>query len=99
MKTQFALVVGFIASLGSVFAQTKLTFYEHIQPIIAKNCTGCHRPGGIGPFSLQTYPEVAKRSEFVAKVTQIRYMPPLSLPTALFSIMPTNADLLMKKLR
>ena len=76
MKTQFALVVGFIASLGSVFAQTKLTFYEHIQPIIAKNCTGCHRPGGIGPFSLQTYQEVAKRSEFVAKVAQIRYMPP-----------------------
>ncbi|MEI7581910.1 hypothetical protein [Runella sp.] len=60
----------------TVLAQKKLTFYEHIQPIIAKNCAICHRPGGIGPFSLLTYEDVAKRSKFVAKVTQIKYMPP-----------------------
>jgi hypothetical protein len=61
---------------ASVIAQTKPTFNEHIQPIIAKNCAVCHRPGGIGPFSLLTYEDVAKRSKFVAKVTQIKYMPP-----------------------
>ncbi len=59
-----------------VWGQTKVTYYEHIQPIIAKNCSVCHRSGGIGPFNLVTYEEVAKRSKFVAKVTQIRYMPP-----------------------
>lgn len=59
-----------------VFGQDKITFNTHIQPIIAKNCAVCHRPGGIGPFSLITYEEVAKRSKFVAKVTQIKYMPP-----------------------
>jgi hypothetical protein len=59
-----------------VFGQEKITFNTHIQPIIAKNCAVCHRPGGIGPFNLLTYEEVAKRSKFVAKVTQIRYMPP-----------------------
>ncbi|MFN8344763.1 MAG: hypothetical protein U0X91_07155 [Spirosomataceae bacterium] len=61
---------------ASVLAQTKLTYYEHIQPIIAKNCVVCHRPGGIGPFSLLTYEDVAKRSKFVAKVTEIKFMPP-----------------------
>lgn len=63
-----------IAFLG--FTQQKITYTEHIQPIIAKNCVMCHRPGGIGPFSLLSYEDVAKRSEFVAKVTQIKYMPP-----------------------
>lgn len=61
---------------SSVFAQKRLTYYEDIQPIIAKNCAVCHRSGGIGPFNLITYEDVAKRAEFVAKVTQIRYMPP-----------------------
>ncbi len=70
-KTLFLLFIN-----ASVLAQKKLTYYEHIQPIIAKNCVVCHRPGGVGPFSLLTYEEVAKRAEFVAKVTQIRYMPP-----------------------
>lgn len=59
-----------------VWGQAKITYSEHIQPIIAKNCVGCHRTGGIGPFNLEKYEDVAKRSEFVAKVTQIRYMPP-----------------------
>lgn len=73
---RLGLTLSLLFFITNSWAQTKLTFYEHIEPIIAKNCTGCHRPGGIGPFSLQTYQEVAKRSEFVAKVTQIRYMPP-----------------------
>ncbi|MEZ4903119.1 MAG: cytochrome c [Spirosomataceae bacterium] len=56
--------------------QEPVTYATHIQPIIAKNCVVCHRPGGIGPFSLITYQDVAKRSKFIAKVTQIRFMPP-----------------------
>lgn len=59
-----------------VWGQVKVTYYEQVQPIIAKNCAVCHRPGGIGPFNLVTYEDVAKRADFVAKVTQIRYMPP-----------------------
>ena len=75
---RLGLTLSLLFFITNSWAQTKLTFYEHIEPLIAKNCTGCHRPGGIGPFSLQTYQEVAKRSEFVAKVTQIRYMPPFN---------------------
>ena len=57
-------------------AQTP-TFTATIQPIVIRNCaTPCHHPGGVGPFSLLTYQDVAKRGKFVAKVTQSRYMPP-----------------------
>lgn len=53
------------------------TFTATIQPIIIRNCaTPCHHTGGVGPFSLLTYQDVAKRGKFIAKVTQNRYMPP-----------------------
>lgn len=53
------------------------TFTSDIQPIIFQNCASpCHHPGGVGPFSLLTYEDVAKRGKFIAKVTQSRYMPP-----------------------
>ncbi|MBY0433538.1 MAG: cytochrome c, partial [Cyclobacteriaceae bacterium] len=53
-----------------------VTFFKDIQPILIKNCSECHRPGGIGPFSLQTYEEVSSKGKFVAHVTQTKYMPP-----------------------
>ena len=58
-----------------LFAQ-KITFTEHIAPIIHQNCTPCHRAGEVGPFSLITYEDVAKRGKFIQKVTESRYMPP-----------------------
>jgi len=57
-------------------AQTKPSYYLDIEPIIRKNCVSCHRPGGIAPFSLQTYEEVAAKGNFIGHVTQTRYMPP-----------------------
>ena len=58
-----------------LFAQ-KITFTEHIAPIIHKNCTPCHRAGEVGPFNLITYEDVSKRGKFIQKVTETRYMPP-----------------------
>jgi hypothetical protein len=31
------------------------SFAEDVAPILYKNCTTCHRPGGLGPFSLFEY--------------------------------------------
>lgn len=61
-----------------IFAQKtiEVNFYEHIAPIIHKNCTSCHQPNKSGPFNLITYEEVAKRAKFISKVTETRYMPP-----------------------
>ena len=53
-----------------------ITYFKDIEPIVSKNCGTCHRPGGIGPFSLQTYDEVSKKGKFVAHVTKTKYMPP-----------------------
>ena len=61
----------------SKIAGQSITYAGHVQPIIFRNCAiPCHHPGGVGPFSLLTYLDVAKRGKFVAKVTQVRYMPP-----------------------
>lgn len=54
----------------------KLTYYEHIAPIIKNKCTPCHRPGEAAPFALLTYEDVSKRGSFIKKVTQSGFMPP-----------------------
>jgi len=62
-------------SAPSPAAET-ITFNRHIAPIVLRNCAPCHRPGEAGPFSLLTYADVRRRAEQVARVTQIRFMPP-----------------------
>ena len=54
----------------------KVTFTEHIAPIIFNNCSSCHRDGEVAPFELQNYRDVKKRGRMIAKVTRSRYMPP-----------------------
>ncbi|WP_345264726.1 monooxygenase [Nibrella viscosa] len=69
--------IGLWVFAASAFAQQPVTYQQHVRPIILKNCaTPCHHPDGVGPFSLLSYQDVAKRAKFIAKVTQIRYMPP-----------------------
>lgn len=53
-----------------------VTFTRHIAPILYANCTECHRPGQVAPFSLLTYEDASKRAEFLAEVTSQRRMPP-----------------------
>ena len=75
---QFSIfaTVFFTFHLPFANAQSPITYDTHIQPIITQNCVPCHKVGGIGPFSLESYEDVAKRAEFIAKVTENRYMPP-----------------------
>ena len=54
----------------------QVNFSEDIAPIIYDNCTSCHRPGEIAPFSLTNYDEVASWSGMIQYVTEIQYMPP-----------------------
>ncbi|MBW8684044.1 cytochrome c [Chitinophaga sp. B61] len=54
----------------------QVTWSQHIAPVIHRNCTPCHRPGDAAPFSLITYEDVAKRANFIKRVTESRYMPP-----------------------
>src|SRR5258705_11651946 len=54
----------------------KLTFTEHIAPIVFNNCASCHRPGEAGPFALLSYQDVKKRGALIAAVTKSRFIPP-----------------------
>ncbi len=54
----------------------KVTYSEHIAPILYKNCTGCHRIGEAGGFNLLTYQDASSRGKLLKYVTQSRFMPP-----------------------
>jgi mono/diheme cytochrome c family protein len=56
--------------------QARVTFSEHVAPIVFNRCASCHRPGEAAPFSLLNYEDVRKRGKLIAGVTQSRYMPP-----------------------
>ena len=69
------LALSSLLSLPSAVAE-EITFNKHIAPVMWKNCSGCHRPGEVGPFSLIRYQDAAKRSNFLAEITADRSMPP-----------------------
>jgi hypothetical protein len=50
--------------------------FSDIAPLVYKNCSPCHRPGGPSPFPLISYSDVAKRAKMIALVTETRAMPP-----------------------
>jgi hypothetical protein len=57
-------------SLGNV------EYARQIEPIIQKNCAGCHRPNTAAPFSLLSYDDVAANAAMIAEVVDERRMPP-----------------------
>ncbi|HEY1901348.1 MAG TPA: tetratricopeptide repeat protein [Terracidiphilus sp.] len=52
------------------------TWSHAIAPLLYKNCTTCHHPGGAGPFSLLTYADARRWAPQILIVTQSRFMPP-----------------------
>ncbi len=52
------------------------TYTKDIAPILFKNCTGCHRPGEIGPMSLLTYEDVRPRAKDIRDKIDEGAMPP-----------------------
>ena len=75
-----ALLVGTRSSVRAAEAlntpQSNPTWARDVAPILYKNCTTCHHPGGAGPFSLLTYADAKRWGPQVVKVTQSRFMPP-----------------------
>ena len=52
------------------------TFEKDIAAIIYNNCTKCHNPNGVAPFSLSNYENIKKRAKAIAYVTKNKIMPP-----------------------
>jgi mono/diheme cytochrome c family protein len=81
------LLLSALVSVTNTFAQSRAasntakeaappTWSHQIAPILYRNCTTCHHPGGAGPFSLVTYEDARRWSAQILTVTQSRYMPP-----------------------
>jgi len=69
--------VGCLVESGKVAPSSgAITFSRHIAPILYANCTECHRPGEVAPFSLITYEDAAKRANWIAEVVADDLMPP-----------------------
>lgn len=57
----------------SILAQT---YTEEVANIINENCVVCHRQGGIGPMSFETYEQVRPWAPLIAMKVASREMPP-----------------------
>jgi hypothetical protein len=57
-------------------AQGRVTFSEHVAPIVFANCTPCHRPGESAPFPLTSYRDARPWARAIAAATVSRVMPP-----------------------
>jgi hypothetical protein len=53
-----------------------ITYSSPIKQILQSHCVECHRPGQVGPFSLVSYRDAAKRADFLHEVTASGQMPP-----------------------
>lgn len=57
-------------------AKASVTYTRDVAGLLQKHCQECHRPGQIGPFSLLTYKDAAKRADDIAAIVDSRKMPP-----------------------
>ncbi|MDH3583948.1 MAG: redoxin family protein, partial [Phycisphaerae bacterium] len=57
-------------------AATKVTYHNRISRIVQSHCLECHREGGIGPFSLETYDDLDARRGMIRRVVERGIMPP-----------------------
>lgn len=73
------MVKYFLLLSGCLFCfrvYTQTTWSADIAPILYKNCTSCHRPEGIAPFSLLTYSEAKIKAGEIEEAALTEEMPP-----------------------
>ena len=51
-------------------------FAKDVAPVLYRNCAGCHRPGGIGPFSVLNADSVKAYATEIRDAVGTGYMPP-----------------------
>jgi len=68
-------LAGLIGTASSVHAQSP-TFSKDVAPILYQNCTGCHRPGEIGPMPLISYSDARPWAKSIATHVADGTMPP-----------------------
>ncbi|MFL5341733.1 MAG: redoxin domain-containing protein, partial [Gemmataceae bacterium] len=57
-------------------ADSGVTYSRDVAPILNRRCVACHRPGGIGPFSLRTAEDSERWAGAIREAVTDRRMPP-----------------------
>src|SRR5262245_31651254 len=72
------LVLAGVAATVETGAQSPAppTYSRDVAPILYRNCTACHRPGGIGPVSLLASKDVRPWAKSIAARVEAGTMPP-----------------------
>jgi hypothetical protein len=73
-KIKYGLTALVLASGSALLAQ--MQWSVDVAPILYQHCTVCHHEGGIGPFSLMTYPQAAVMGPLLSASAQAGTMPP-----------------------
>lgn len=53
-----------------------ITYHNRISRLIQNNCLECHRAGGVGPFSLESYEDVKSHAAMMRQQVERGVMPP-----------------------
>lgn len=65
-----------IGRVARVAPTGDITYTKHISRIMQRRCVECHREGGIAPFALRSYEDVAAWAETISEVVEDQRMPP-----------------------
>ena len=66
----------FIALCSGMVMAEDTTYVDDVAPIINNNCVVCHREGGIGPMSFESYEQIRPWSPLISYKVANREMPP-----------------------
>jgi len=58
-------------------------YVTEVAPVVIENCAGCHRPGGVGPFALDSYIMLLGWSPMIREVLLNKRMPPMQVDPAM----------------
>lgn len=56
--------------------QNKVTYMDHVAPILEQKCVKCHQQGGIAPWAMSDYKTVMGWSSMIKNVILTKRMPP-----------------------
>ena len=52
------------------------TWHQDVAPLVTERCAGCHRSGGIAPFSMEAYETAMPWATLMAGAVEVGIMPP-----------------------
>jgi peroxiredoxin len=66
----------FIGRVAKVAPHGDVTYSKQVARILQNHCVGCHRPGEVAPFAMNSFEEVVGWAETIREVVEQGRMPP-----------------------